>query len=315
MAAILGRDGCIKSGPESSYGSAVSRTVTHEVSSFSGFYGKQKMKARESLNQPAGFARGFYFVGIEVMGSIETECTYENMGVFYYAALGASGSSGSGPYTHTYTCDTSIPSYTLEPIRGSAANTTLVVGAMCTKLALEFAANECLKLKTDWIAKSSDAVASAGSPSYGTGRSIACAYQLGTVTINSINYAVKSCSIQIDNDLKRRPIAGSQYTSEPYVGSRAVMVDLEVEYDTTVAEAPYTTNLAGTQHDVTLTFTGSGNNTLVVNLYNLAFDDVGMDVPNVGLLTQKLKLVGYTDGTDHAIRVVVTNDNSSAVSG
>lgn len=315
MAANLGRDGAIKSGPESTWGTSVSRTVTHELTSFTGFYGKQKMKARASLNQPAAFERAFYFVGIDCMGSMETECTYENMGVFWYAALGANGSSGPGPYTHTYTCDTSIPSYTLEPIRGSAANSTLVLGAMITKLALSWAPDECLKLKTDWIARSSNAVAAAGSPSYGTGRSVVCAYQLGTVTINSVNYALRSCTITLDNNLQKRPISGSQYTSEPYLGTRSVMVEMEIEYDTTVAEAPYTANLAGTQYDTTFTFTGSGNNTLVVNIYNAAFEDVGMDVPNVNMLTQKLRLKAYTNGTNHAIRVVVTNDNSSAISG
>jgi len=317
MAAITGRGGAVMFGEESTFGTAVTRTVTVQCASFSGFAEVQEWIPRDTLIRNAGFRSQHIDGRINAMGKIsKCDMTYQTLGMFWYAARGAKASTGAGPYTHTYTTDTSLPFFTAEPIRGTAANTTLARGCTLNKLTLSMEEGGPLKADMDWLIQRTDAAGSAGSISLGTGQSVIMYHQLGAVSINSIAYGkVKNLSIVVDNNLQERRGHGTKYTDQPEIGAeRKVTVELEVEYDTTVLELPHALNLAGTLCDVTLTFTGTGNNSLVINLYDLLCTaPPDFNVGDAGVLMHKFTMEAHADGTDNAIKFVITNDNSSNI--
>ena len=70
----------------------------------------------------AGLRKGHYLVADRVSGSLELECTYDNVGYFIDAALGASATStGATLNTHTYTMG-DVPTHgtTLRLQRGTS---------------------------------------------------------------------------------------------------------------------------------------------------------------------------------------------------
>ena len=313
MAGYLGRDGAVLIGEESTYGTAVSRTNTIAAVSFAGFYQKTDPILHNGLNRPAGFHRSVMPGRVTCAGTMDGILTYENCGMLFEAATGGTpATTGSGPYTHVFANDTSIKSYTVEPIRGDAANTTLVRGAMVNKLQIMSSEGDYVRFKTEWMAQLSNSVSSAGSPSYGTGRSPAVYWHAGTVTINSVVWTIRSVTVTLDNALKESRDHATQYTNKPYPGERSVTIELEVVYDSTVSEAPYTAQQTVVQYDSSITWTGSGNNTFKIDWYNAFVESLSMDVPNGDEMVQKVTLRALTDGTDHAVKFTITNDNSSA---
>lgn len=317
MTAIVGRGGAILLGVESTFGTAVSRTVSMQCGSFSGFAEVQEWIPRNTLLRDAGFRAQHIEGRINASGKVsKCDMTYQNLGVIWYAALGAVSSTGSGPYVHTYSTDTTLPSFTVEPVRGNAANMHLARGCTLNKLTLSMEEGGPLMSDQDWLVQHTNAAASAGSPSIGTGQSVILYSQLGSVTINSIVQAkVKSLTIAVDNALEERRGHGTKYTDQPEVGAeRKVTVELEVEYDTTNLELAHALNLAGTNCDVDLTFTGTGNNSLVINLYNLLCTaPPDFNVGDAGVLMHKFTMEARGDGTNNGIRFVVTNDNASNI--
>lgn len=317
MAAIVGRGGAILLGVESTYGTAVSRTVTMQCASFSGFAEVQEWIPRNTCLRDAGFRSQHIDGRINATGKVsKCDMTYQNLGVIWYAGVGAASSSGAGPYTHTYSTDTTLPFFTIEPIRGSAANMHLARGCTLNKLTLAMEEGGPLTSEQEWNIQHTNAAASAGSVSVGSGQSVIMYHQLGAVTINSIAQAkVKNLSIMLDNNLQERRGHGSKYTDQPEIGpERKVTVELEVEYDTVNLELAHALNLAGTNCDVDLTFTGTGNNSLVISLYNLLCTvPPDFNVQDAGVLRHKFTMEARGDGTTNGIKFVITNDNSSNV--
>lgn len=119
-----GRGAVIGLGEESTWGTAVSRTNWRPLISTDLTRTIEKVP-RPSLRVGAAGAmrRAHYVQADNAGGSFEIEATYENVGLLIKHIMGTVATTGSGPYTHTYTFADDVPTgLTIENVRGTGTS-------------------------------------------------------------------------------------------------------------------------------------------------------------------------------------------------
>ena len=310
MAIRYGRGLRFGFGIEGTWGSAQTRNRFYRgVSS--------NIRAMPAWNRRSVLSRGpnatKMFKGmVPVSGDIEVLAAYEGMGTLYKLILGdAAASSGSGPYTHTYVMANSLPSASVEVVADNEGYAELYTGVMVSKAVLSVKAGEEMRLKVSFLAEDELQGQSATSPTYtaNDGTVDVLHYEAGSVGWNSGTYSVYSMEVSLDNKLVARDKLGST-ASKQFVRGDYTEITIKLELDW---EDDFNSEwLAGTQSDLSVTFT-SGSNTFTVNLHNAQVIDEGHPVNAVGVTRQTVTLRGLSDGTDEGMSIVVVNGQSSAV--
>lgn len=310
-APLVGHATYIGIGKESTWGTAVSRTNWRSVEAVA-LKTTQNHARRRNLLTGGRMSRGRYNTTISSGGTFSVEATYENVGMLLEWALGSSGSTGSGPYTHTYSLGTAANGLTVEVIRGNATNSEVFEGATCRSLGINLAADGLMMLAFDALCETSAARASAGTPSLGSGDSPVLGLQTATLSWNSLTFQVISMDVSLDNGLDEvRNFGGAGAIRQPVIGERTVTGSFVLEaLDST--DAIYAAQRAGTEADGSVTITGSGNNVMVINLQNMRLSDVTTDISAVGAQQVRISFDTVSDGTNHGLTIVVTNDNATA---
>jgi hypothetical protein len=248
---------------------------------------------------------------VPVSGDIEVLAAYEGMGALYKLILGDSSTSGAGPYTHTYVMANTLPSVSLEVVADNEGYAELYTGVMVSKATLSVKAGEEMRLKVSFLAEDELQEQSATSPTYTTndGSVDVLHYEAGSVGWNSGTYSVYSMEVNLDNKLVARDKLGSTASKQFVRGDYTeIIIKLELDWEAGFNAAW----LAGTQSDLSITFT-SGSNTFTINLHNAQVIDEGHPVSAVGVTRQTVTLRGLSDGTDEGMSIVVVNGQSSAV--
>ena len=120
--AKTGRGSGIGAGNEGTHGTAAARAVWRPVVS-AGLQTQLEQAPRPDLFKSGGspISGGHHEVRTTSGGSVSLLATYNSIGLFLQAALGAAGVLGSGPYVHTSTLAQDILSLTLDLLRGTPA--------------------------------------------------------------------------------------------------------------------------------------------------------------------------------------------------
>ena len=124
MASIYsGRGAALGIGEESTYGTAVSR-VNWRPAINTNLLRTIERVPRPSLRTGAAGAmrRNHYTQADNAGGTASIELTYENCGMWVKHVLGAAATTGSSPYTHTYTLGTLPTGLTIENVRGTGTS-------------------------------------------------------------------------------------------------------------------------------------------------------------------------------------------------
>ena len=311
----FGRSGFIRSGEESSYGSASgSKTVFSRIVSASLQSTQERERKTFLSHSSAAFQAGHFDVFNVVGGSIELPLFYSGSGIYLKAACGTvtdSSTGGSPAEKHQYIPSATLPSLTIDLQRGTGSVEEFL-GCMVSSLTISGAAGEEVMMSVEIIAQSATARAAAISPSFGTGSQIFhFENDSNKLAFNGANYAVKSFEFSLDNKLDRRNVLGSKQTLQPAISDvREVQltVTLEMENDTL-----YNAMLAGTTSDVSVKFVRSDANfeILLRNAYIIDYSD---PINNFGPLERTLTFVGESDSSDEAFELIIENGESSGIS-
>jgi len=315
MATYLGRNSAVGLGEESTWGTAVSRTAFRPLNS-SSLLRQATFVPRPDLKSDSGSAmrRGHYQSEESMTGTFEVAATYDNIGMILKHALGTAASSGSGPYTHTYTLAAAPPTgLTIEVVRGTSTKSEVFEGCKISSMTMSVNAGECMMVSCDIIGQTSAARGSAGTPSYSAQEHLIEASHAGQLSFNSVNYDLSSFTLTVNNSLDRRQLLGSVETSEPL---RTDFMSVELSFEIEAVDTLYTALLANTQGDAVVTFTHPtvSNRSMAFTIQNFYLNAVTDEISDAGIVTASCSGVGESDGTDEGLQIVSVNSNSSAAS-
>ena len=311
----FGRGAFIKLGEEavSTYGTiAASMPVDNRIISAS-FQKTQEKERKTHLSQggSGGFQSGHFEAFLTVGGSIDLPLLYEGSGMLIKAAVGAVTTTGSAPYTHEYvpSSDGEVGSLSIGLQRGTGSY-EVFLGCKVTNMGISGSAGEEITGSFEIIAQNSNARSAATTSSFGTGKQI-FHYECGDIDFNLNQYPMKSFEFTLDNKLERRNVLGDKKTLEPVtndVKDVTLSVTLEMQDNNL-----FDSYIAGTQSDVEFTVT-NGVDILNVLIRNCYITDYSDDINSFGAVERTMTFVGESDAVDEAIRIQITNSQTSAIS-
>ena len=308
----LGRTAALGIAAESTWGTAVSRTVWFPLVRESMARKVTKTKIPVLSDGVLATQRAHFIERDEAGGTVEILCTYEGFGLLWQHAMGtvATGAPSGGIYPHTYTRAASLPTgLTMEIVRGNGSS-EVFEGCKISKMTVKIAAGGLMMVTLDIIGETSGGRASAGTPSYTTSRDLRVLHsQAGQFGWNSVNYDLFSLELSIDNRLERWYTLGSALTSQPQrTGYANITLKAELGWSSNAFNTALT---ADTEADGTITFTGGGSRSIAITLQNAYIDDVSDPVDGPGILKQSATFIGQDDGTDAGLKVIVSNTQST----
>lgn len=311
--AAVGRTAALGLGEESTWGTAVARTTWRPAIS-SGLQRRIQRSPVPDLHSSAGNSamRRRHFDGLEEAGGPNRlVSTYENMGMWLKHALGTLATTGTGPYTHTYTLAEALPTgLTIELVRGTATNSEVFEGCQVASAVWEVSSGGVMFFDPEIIAETAAARGSAGTPSFGSAESPVLHSQAGQFSFNSANYDLVSARLSLDNALVRRNFLGSALTKVPERGDfQTVEITVTVE----AQDALYTALLADTTSDAAITFTGLVNNSMAITVHNGWISEASDPITEAGITRQTVTIMGESDGTDEGLEIIVINDIASGI--
>lgn len=312
---VVGRGAALSLGAQGTHASAAATSIDLPIISAT-VQREERWTRRQHLTLgTAGFTRSARVVTAIRRGlKTEMELAYSGQGLLLRAALGDAATTGSGPYTHTYTCIALLPMLTGVLHEGTATATvsaskstldSLVVG----QLRISVKTGEIARLGADLVGRSEvRATTTAPTP---TVPNPVMGRQGSTIAWNSTTISIDSAEIVLDNALDaERGALGSPYISRPHPGQRSVRMTIVTEV---IDDLAYAALVAGTTSDAVLTLTGDGNESMTITLHNAQILEDTTPIDTVNALKRTVVFEGTADGTDQGFKIVVVNDVSTAI--
>ena len=274
----------------------------------------------------AGLRKGHYIVSDKVSGSLELEATYDNMGYWLDAALGASSSSAVADslYEHTYTMG-DVPTHgsTLRLQRGTSDYSETFTGVVFNTLTLACAAGEHMSLTLDMIGKTSndtegprgDTTLSFSDPTH---ENLVLHHHVGTLGWNSSTFTLIDFEYKIENGLAERMYLGSLNTLQPVQSDyRSVTMTVTFETDDVAGyKAFINDNVADAEVTVNNGASGSSNRVLQMTLNNAYIESYTDEISETGMVTASVTFKAQGDGSSGlnlGTRLIVKNAASTAI--
>ena len=312
MALQFGRSAFIKYEQESTYGTAVTPTISNRVTSVSLGRSQERERTTHLSQSDAAFAVATFDAFEQAGGSIEMPLFYKGMGQLFKAAIGGTPvTTGSGPYTHAFEPTTVLPSLTMSFQRGTGSVETFE-GVMVTSMTISCEAGAEASASFEVIAETASARTTAITPSFGDGAQV-FHHQAGTLSYNSNTYTVRSFEFTIDNKLERVNNLGSKLTGQPQISDvREVTITATLDLSDNNL---YNSQLAGDQSDVSLTFT-AGADSMTFLLRNAKIIDYSDDVTSFGRIERTVSFMGLADVAvpETAFKFTMVNDAANPTS-
>jgi hypothetical protein len=317
MAAQLGMQARVSFGEEVTAGTEEARTVSARISSTT-LQGKVTRDVVEHLYGSAGTVANVmdqFDVSKDVGGEIVFPACYQGgaLGLLLKHAMGANVDAGAGPYTHTLTLTGALPvglSVAVERGAGGLGDQEFY-GNKIASLELSCQVGQVMQGRATLIGMSYGARGSDSPPALTTPYYIKHNHA-GSLGFNSATYVMRSFRLSINNNLEAIRELSSLTATEV---NRSAMQVIELECEMVArSDAPYAAHLAGTQGDVTVTFS-DGTRSLAVTLHNGVIMEYDDPISGPGYITQRMKWRGFGDGTKHGLGIVLTNGVSTVEGG
>lgn len=246
-------------------------------------------------------------------GDIQLEL-YDHGGVaLFEAMLGTLATTGSGPYTHTFTPGEPLPSYTMQVgIPDSAGTVRAKTFTSCVVESWEIAA-EAGKIVTCGLTVTAKAMLTAtalASASYPSSL-LPVKFSHGALSLFGGSVNTKSVKIRGDNKLtydERRFLGSAQIGAKQVTqDKRDYGGDVLLEFENNFTE--YARFVAGTQGALSLVFT-VGSNTITVT-ENIVYVGEAPVLGGRGIVDQPLPFMALGSTDAAAITIVAVNSDST----
>ena len=311
---ILGAGAQVGLGKESTYGTAVSTQTAIPLISTT----MQRTLAMEDdpslLVGAGGVVRRRSIVAKDVGGALEIALTYSGWGLLLEAATGGTvGTTGSGPYDHTFSCGSygSLPSLTVRLKRGNTSYLAVADGVKVSRMSIALNSRAHARVAFDLIGQDIADDAS-GSPATATIPNLAPSGNAGQLSWNSASYSPVSTEIVLDNGLQRQNVVDETETQEPQPNAPRV-VTVSAQLRLTAAELAALQSAYGSeaQSNLTITLTRASES-LAVTVHNAQIITLGSPVSGHGPQVVTVTWAGTDDGTgSDGLTIVLTNANAN----
>ena len=312
MADQIGRGSYVMLGKESTWGTAVSRTNTLHVLSHA-FKRDIQKRVVPVLGLGGPTHRETDSEVDNCSWSLEALPSYENFGMLLEACFGSLATTGpaGSDYTHTYTLGGAVPSgLTMEPIMGSYTDSATFEGCTVQRMRFSLGSGDLAKLSVSGFAETHAAPTTATSPSLGSGQTFLRASHGGTFDFNSNSLQVSSFEVEIATGNVAPRKIGSATVQAPSQSVTEVTGQITLIFQTW---AQHTEFVSDTQGDGTFAMTSSSL-TATFTMQNMKWSGASQPVSSHGFITQTLQFRCLGDGTDHGLKLVIVNENSSGTS-
>lgn len=311
----FGRSAFIKYAKESTYGTAVSTTISNRVTSVSMERSQERERTTHLSQGDAAFATDTFDGFEETGGSIEMPFFFQGQGLLLEVACGANvATTGTGPYLHvfeprTISSSPTLDSLTIDVQRGTGSMERFE-GCMVTSFTFSCDAGGEASASFEIIAETGQARTSAITPTFGSGEQI-FHHQAGQLSYNGNNYTLKSFEFSLDNKLERINNLGTKLTGQPQISDvREVTITATLDLEDNNL---YNSQLDGDQSQVVLHFQ-SGTKTLSFYLRNAKIIDYSDDVTSFGRIERTVTFMGLgVAGGDKPFKIELTNDDATGL--
>lgn len=252
-------------------------------------------------------------------GLLAPVSVYDGNGTLYEAALGTLTTTGSGPYTHTFTLADTLPAngLSVEVHYGfpqATKESKLGVGMFAVGYAAEFRASEPVRERwtlrgrnVQMFSKSTETV-----PAYDNEEIISAHVALTIDTVSTT--VVEGVTINLDNNPKtpRALLDGSAYIAEfKRGGRRTITGELSKEWENEDIMQDF---LSGTDAELIVTATGTGNRSMVWKLAKIRYlGELSEELTESETVMQTIPFTALDDATDGALKITMTNDTASGL--
>lgn len=250
--------------------------------------------------------------GRTVGGTVEFDARTKDLGLWLKHGLGAVSTSGSGPYTHTFTPgDLFGKGLTVQvgrPDTGGTVRPFSYTGCKVASLSLSASVGELLSVSADLIGQDETTAESLATASY-TSASTLFTFVHGAVTVAGSAAPCMSFDFQVSNGLQdaRHRLGSAVSTEQRQNARRTITLSAELDFENLTN---YNRLASGAEAAVVLTFT-SGTDVLTITL-NARTDGTTPQVGSVDEIPLNLEFVAVGDGSDaDACTITLVNGQSS----
>lgn len=295
MAVGFGYTHWIGTGEESTFGTGVSASKFIEVNSDT-LKKSQTMLAKPALRGVSHDRRVISKSNVE--GSLEFQLGWEGYGRFFKHALGTLNTSGSGPYTHAFTCAQALPTgLSIVSNRDAAGiggtSCFRYLGCQINKLTLKQSADEFLMMTVDFLGRDREFIA-APSPSFPTFDGIA--WDELVVDVDGSPIDVEEIELTIENNLAAdRYKLGSTLRKGFGRGDKRKISGKIVKEFESITELQLFTNLTNVNLNFEWT---SGTDVLTIDLPVCEFDGGDPEVSSSGPIKLELPFTAYMSSSE-----------------
>lgn len=251
--------------------------------------------------------------GRSVSGGIELDATAASQGILWEAALGNVSTSGTGPFTHTFTPgDLDGKSLSIQvgrPDLGGTVRPFSFTGCKVASLELSVETGSLASLSVEIIGRDVSTSETLGTPSFSATPQILTGHKT-TVSIAGSSVNARSFTLSIENPLSDdRFRTADEFLLEPHlVGLREITAEVEVEFaDLTQFQRFVNADVVQVQAVLT-PHSGSGSLTITLNG---RVDEGNVAVGGPEILTQTLSIKAMGTSDSSALTVVLVNADSS----
>jgi hypothetical protein len=318
MALQFGRSAFIKYAKETTYGQAITTTVSNRVSSVSLERSQERERTTHLSQGDAAFATDTFDGFEQSGGSIELPLFYQGNGLLIEVGVGANvATTGTGPFTHVYeprdiSTSPTLDSLTIDFQRGTGSS-ELFEGCMVSSMTISCEAGGEASLSVDILAETAQSRAGAITPNFGSGVQV-FHHQVTNagLSFDSVNYKIRSFEFSLDNKLERVNNLGSKLTGQPQISDvREVTITATLDLEDNNL---YNAQLAGTQGSVQVVFT-NGSQTIEFLLRNAKIIDYSDDVNSFGRVERTVTFMGLgVAGGAKPFKIEIVNDATSGIS-
>jgi hypothetical protein len=328
MPVQFGRNAYINTGAETTYGTAVTSSLTTmRLNSVSLQKTIERSKKTYLNHGEAGFVNSTFEAFNVTGGNITGPLHYAGNGDILLAALGSVTTTGSSaPRTHSFKPAADPVFLTVEVFRGARAGASnhpykeVFKGCMVNTLTIACAAGEEMTFSAELICQDAAArTPDAAAPSFPTSAEAIFHHQLTAAGLNwngSPNYEVRSFEIVIDNKLDRRNNLGSQLTAEPTISDvREVRMTVTMDLDSEQFYTDFITTPVFVDGDAILIFDGIGtHNQMTFTLHNAVVEEYSDPVATFGRIEATVTFLGtVSSGGAEGITIAMQNENASPI--
>lgn len=316
----LGRNAAVGIGFETTEGTAVAAARWARLASLALNKASTRSRIDDLSLGTTSYLKARYLEQVEISGSIEILCYYENgsLASFLRACIGGTWSTtGSGPYTHTLDPGAEPPPITLRTARDTLSSTgalqrgDVIAGARITSASLSASTPGILRLSMNFVAMSSTP-GSAPTPSLPTHDDPILSHAANRWQWNSVDYTPRSITLDLENAIEGlRGFGSASITGAAVTGIRnARMTVTRFKTNDNWPDA----QSAGTESDGDITFTvDGGTDQFRINLYNAQIPEaVTIAAQSVGLIEESAIFEPRDDGTDPPVQFILVNDDANA---